>query len=145
MENLAKVLIKFSVLKLIAQAQERKKMGTRDFRKMKAWQVSYKLSIETYKATKNFPDKESYGLISQMRRAAVSVSANISEGSGRASEKDFVRFLYIANGSLTELECFLMISNELNYLDIDLYQKLQTIREECGKILNGLIKKISQG
>ena len=102
-------------------------MGTRDFKKIKAWQVAHKLSVETYAATQKFPDKEIYGLVSQMRRSAVSISANIAEGSGRFSEKDFLKFLYIANGSLTELECYLIISHDLKYLNFDHYSRLQEI------------------
>lgn len=74
------------------------------------------LVTEVYKATSNFPDKERYGLVSQINRAAVSIPSNIAEGAGRNSDKEFVQFLAIANGSSFELETQLVLSQNLGYL-----------------------------
>ena len=75
-----------------------------DFKDIKAWQKADDLVVEVYEKTKDFPREELYGLTSQMRRAAISVCANIAEGSGRGSLSDYCRFLFIAQGSLSELE-----------------------------------------
>lgn len=75
-----------------------------DFKTIKAWQKADDLTVEVYEKTRDFPSDERFGLTSQMRRAAVSVGANIAEGSGRGSLADYIRFLFIAQGSLSELE-----------------------------------------
>jgi four helix bundle protein len=82
---------------------------------LKVWQESMDLVIQIYKLVENFPKHEVYGLSSQIRRAAVSIPSNIAEGAGRSGEKEFIRFLYIALGSLSEVETQLEISQRLNY------------------------------
>ena len=82
---------------------------------LKVWQESMDLVIQIYKLVENFPKHEIYGLSSQIRRAAVSIPSNIAEGAGRSGEKEFIRFLYIALGSLSEVETQLEISQRLNY------------------------------
>ena len=103
----------------------------RDFRKLKIWQRSHQLKLDVYKQTINFPKAERYGLVSQMRRSAASVPANIAEGCGR-SEGDFGRFLQIAMGSATELEYHLILASDLNYIHKDeadpLIEELQQIK-----------------
>ena len=88
-----------------------------NFRELKVWQKSMELSFSIYKITENFPAYELYGLLSQMRRAAVSVASNIAEGAGRESDAEFSHFLDIARGSSFELETQLIIANKLNYTD----------------------------
>jgi len=80
------------------------------------YQKSLDLVVEIYQLTNDFPESEKYGLISQLRRAAVSVPSNISEGAGRNSKKEFIQFLHIALGSLNEIETQLEIAKRLNYL-----------------------------
>jgi len=82
-----------------------------NLQELKIWQKAINLSIGVYEITSNFPKEEKYGLISQIRRSAVSIPSNIAEGAGRNSNKEFVHFLSIANGSAFELQTQLIISN----------------------------------
>jgi four helix bundle protein len=82
---------------------------------LKVWQESMDLVIQIYKLVENFPKHEVYGLSSQIRRASISIPSNIAEGAGRKGGKEFTRFLYIALGSLSEVETQLEISQRLNY------------------------------
>lgn len=86
--------------------------------KLEVWQEAMHLVQEIYQLTQKFPKYELYGLASQMQKAAVSIPSNIAEGAARGSKKDFVRFLYIARGSLAELETQLNISQNLGYLTL---------------------------
>ncbi|OGI07284.1 MAG: four helix bundle protein [Candidatus Margulisbacteria bacterium GWF2_35_9] len=106
------------------------------------WKNSIILVKEIYKVTKVYPKEEIYGLTSQIRRAAVSVPSNIAEGAARHSDKEFIQFLYIALGSVSEVETQIIISNELGYItDIrDLNQQVNAIR----KMLLGLIKAVNK-
>ena len=88
-------------------------MRLRNHKDLKVWEKSIDLAEEIYKITKNFPKEELYGITSQIRRAAVSISANIAEGAARNSNKEFIQFLYIALGSLSELETELIISKRV--------------------------------
>ena len=114
----------------------------RDFRTILAWQEADNLVIEVYKVTDSFPIEEKFGLTSQIRRATVSVAANIAEGSGRNSLKDFLRFLYNAQGSLSEVEYYLHIANRLGFLDEDTLAQIETQRAKVGRLLHGFIKSI---
>ncbi len=113
-------------------------------RKIKAWQLADRLAIEVYRATKGFPREEIYGLTSQMRRCAVSVPANIVEGSLRKYLKEYEQFLHIAMASLGELEYYVHLSKELGYLSEDQHKTLNALREETGKTLYGLIKWVEE-
>ena len=101
------------------------------------WKESIKLVKEVYLLLKDFPSYEQFGICSQMRRAAVSVPSNIAEGAGRNSDKELVRFCYIAQGSLSELETQLIISAELGYIksNNEIFKQLSIVR----KILSGYI------
>jgi four helix bundle protein len=116
---------------------------TKGFRKLLVWQRAYQLTLEIYKVTKQFPREETYGLVSQMQRAAVSVPANIAEGHDRNHRKEYLQFLHIAKGSLAEVETFLSLASDLGYLDKQLYTEIENRREETGKMLNGLIKSLT--
>lgn len=83
---------------------------------LKVWQESMTLVVDVYKVTEELPKHEIYGLTSQIRRATVSIPSNIAEGAGRRGEKEFIRFLFIALGSLSELETQLEIAHRLNYI-----------------------------
>lgn len=101
---------------------------------LKIWNKAIELSVEVYKATSNFPKEEIYGLTSQIRRAAISIPSNISEGAGRSSEKEFIYFLGIANGSTFELQTQLIIANKLNLINHDTFSKLLKEIEEIQKM-----------
>ena len=88
-----------------------------DHKKLDAWKFSMDLVEKVYIITKNFPPDEKFGLISQIRRAAISIPSNIAEGSARKSDKELIQFLHIALGSLSELETQLIISKRLDYFD----------------------------
>lgn len=88
-----------------------------NFKELKIWSKSIDLATEIYKATSNFPTEEKYGLTSQMRRCAVSISSNIAEGAGRNTNGEFRQFLGIANGSSYELYTQLILSNKLKLID----------------------------
>jgi four helix bundle protein len=108
-----------------------------------AWQKAIDLVEEVYKITKAFPREEVYGLVSQMRRAAVSVPSNIAEGQSRSS-KDFVHFLTIAHGSLSEVETQMIIANRLGYVTRDQALHFNKMASEVGRLINGLAKSINQ-
>jgi len=116
----------------------------RDYTKIKAWQLADELALLVYKATREFPKSEIWGLTSQMRRAAVSVPANIVEGSARRSRNEYLQFLYIAMSSLTELNYYIRFTNELGYLGTSRYQELWAKAQEGLKTLQGLISYIEK-
>ena len=120
------------------------KASQNGYRNLVVWQKADKLAFEVYLATKSFPKEEIFGLTSQMRRSAVSVPANIVEGYARLSRKEKSHFYYIAHGSLTELEYYIDFSYKLNYMSENQYKGLVNTRDEVGRLLNGLIKSISQ-
>jgi four helix bundle protein len=113
------------------------------FKKLNVWQKAYLLVLNTYKQTQKFPSFELYGLTSQIRRGAVSILANIAEGSERQYKKEFVQFLSIARGSLAEIETYLMLSRDLGYLNQDEFIQLGDLRKEVGRLLRGLYKSLS--
>ena len=109
------------------------------YRDLIVWQKSMDLAKEIYLITKTFPKEELYGLTSQIRRCAISIPSNIAEGKGRNSDKEFVRFLQIALGSVYELQTQLELSLQLNYVNnID---NLLSLSIEIEKMLNTLITK----
>ncbi|MCX5727126.1 MAG: four helix bundle protein [Candidatus Saganbacteria bacterium] len=112
------------------------------FKDLIVWQKAYKLSLDIYNVTKGFPKAEIYGLISQMRRSAISAPANISEGYERKSKKEFLYFLNVAKGSLGELETYLLLSKDLKFIDGSKWQELENLRTECLRLLRGLITSL---
>jgi four helix bundle protein len=102
------------------------------FERLAAWQVCYELTRALYRATEPFPTHELYGLTSQLRRAAVSVIANIAEGSARHGAREFRRFLDIARGSLAELACLIKLSRDLGYLSAPESETLTSLRHRAG-------------
>lgn len=91
----------------------------KNFKELNVWQKSYDLCLMIYRITKEYPKEEQYGLVSQLRRVAVSVPSNIAEGYGRKTTSDYLRFLYIAYGSVCELETQIMISGDLDFIKKD--------------------------
>ncbi|WP_350342391.1 four helix bundle protein [Proteinivorax tanatarense] len=113
-----------------------------DVSKLQVHQKSHKLVLKVYAITKEFPKEEQFGLTSQMRRAAVSVPSNISEGKARGSNKDYRRFLLMSRGSLAELTYQLLLAKDLKYIEADQYEDLLNLADEVGKMLNGLIGRL---
>jgi four helix bundle protein len=111
-----------------------------DYRRLKAWQAAYRLALDVYRVTETYPSAERFGLVSQSRRAAVSVAANIAEGAGRGGGGDFTRFLWIARGSLTELGTELALARDLGMLPAEVAESLLSTLDETGRILMGLLK-----
>jgi len=107
------------------------------------WKRSVDLVTTIYKHSKNFPKDEIYGLTNQIRRAAVSVPSNIAEGAARKSSKEFVQYLYIALGSIAELETQILIGKNLNYLLEDEFNLFQKEITEIRKMILGLIRFLS--
>ena len=107
-----------------------------------AWKEAMRMVKMVYQVSQDFPREEVYGLTSQVRRAAVSVPSNLSEGAARASRKEFSHFLSVAKGSLSELETQLMISADLGYLPVDhaIFAQL----ERVAQLLGGLHRKVSR-
>ncbi|MFW6156723.1 MAG: four helix bundle protein [Armatimonadota bacterium] len=112
------------------------------FRDLKVWQRSIDLSVGVYAATRTFPDDERYGLISQMRRAAASIPANVAEGSARRGQGEFLQFLHVAAGSLAELETFLELARRLDYCEEEVLTSLDDLATEVGRMLYGLIAHV---
>ncbi len=111
---------------------------------LKAWQEAISLVREVYAVTRDFPPDERFGLTAQLRRAAVSVPSNIAEGAARESSKEFVQFLVMARGSLSELETQLLIAKELGYLTEDAVVPLTERLNSKFSLLGGLLRSIRQ-
>ena len=114
----------------------------RDFRKIKAFQFADDLAMEVYKITRRFPKEEIYGLTSQLRRAAISVAANIVEGSSRQHQKDYLHFLSMAKSSLSETEYFLSLVLRLGYLIPKDYEQMDLLAQKTARTLFGLIQAV---
>jgi len=112
----------------------------RDFTDLNAWSEGHKLVIAIYKESKKFPKDEKFGLISQIRRAVVSVTSNIAEGFSRKSKNDKLRFYVMAQSSLTEVQNQLIIAKDIQYLNNDSFNDLSDQSIKVHKILTGLIK-----
>ena len=113
-----------------------------NYKDLLVWQKAYKLCLEVYKITTNFPRSELYGLVSQMRRSALSIPSNISEGHTRQYTKEFIHFLFIALASSSELETQIIISHEMNYMRNEDYDNITVKLVEVRKMLNGLINSL---
>jgi four helix bundle protein len=114
------------------------------FQNLIVWQKAHLFVLDVYAVTKQFPKEELLGLTSQIRRAGVSVSSNIVEGSQRGSDKDFLRFLRMARGSLAEVQAQLMLAKDLDYIQADDFEKLALKAIEINKLLNGLMKGVAR-
>lgn len=112
----------------------------KSFTDLNTWKEAHKLVLVVYKITKNFPKEELFGLISQMRRAAVSITSNIAEGFSRQSYKEKIQFYSMAQGSNTELQNQLLIARDIGYLKELEFTKTANQSVTVHKLLNGLIK-----
>ena len=113
-----------------------------DFRNLEVWRLAHEMTLSIYRVTKSFPTDERYGLTSQLRRAAVSIEANLAEGCGRGSDADFARFVQLALGSASEVECQLLISRDLGYLAADSYEQHKDQIERIKRMLIALLKTL---
>ncbi|MEW6102436.1 MAG: four helix bundle protein [bacterium] len=114
----------------------------KNYKELEVWKKAINLVIEIYKITKSFPLEERYGLTSQIQKSVVSIPANIAEGWGRSSTKEYIQFLIIARGSLMELDTHLIISQKLNYIQIEILEGIQREIESIGRMLNRLIQSL---
>jgi len=114
------------------------------YKELFVYQKGYQLSLEIYRVTNNFPKEELYGIISQMRRAAISIPCNITEGYRREHRKEYIQFLYIAQGSCGELETLLSLSWDLSYINEENFAKLYKIQEDVSRLLRALINSLSK-
>ena len=114
----------------------------RDFRELDVWHKAHAFTLDLYRITAPFPKCELYGLVSQLRRAAVSVEANIAEGCGKKTSLDLCRFLQIAFGSANEIDCELLIARDLRFLEQREYNKLVMQIHEIKKMLAAFIATI---
>jgi four helix bundle protein len=112
------------------------------YKNLEVWKKSYKLTLKIHGITKQFPKEETYGLISQMRRASVSINANIAEGYSTGYLKEYIRYITIAIGSNNELEVYLMLAYDFNYLNKTDFNVLKKKHEEISKMLFGLRKAL---
>lgn len=112
------------------------------FRKLKVWQEAHKLTLLVYRLTDKFPRQELFGLTPQIRRAVVSIAANIVEGHIKHSKKEFLHHLDFANGSLVEVEYYLELARDLGYINNLEYETIENQRIIVGNLLHGFIKSI---
>jgi len=116
----------------------------RTYRNLKVWRKSFKLCLNVYRVTSSFPAEERFGLTAQIRRATVSVPSNIAEGYARETTRDYVRHLWIARGSLAEVETQLMLSRELDVADRADLEALLTDVAEVERMLSALIRSLKE-
>ena len=116
----------------------------RDFKELKVWEKAHALALKVYHSTRSFPVQEQYGVTSQLRRAAVSVSTNIAEGCGRSSEIEFARFLEISFGSASELQYLALLSKDLELFDSATYQQIASDVDEVKRMLYTFINTVKE-
>ena len=116
---------------------------TTSFTSLQVWQQAHALVLAVYKTTENYPKSELFGLVSQFRRAVVSIAANIAEGYKKIGKADKLRFLNIAQGSLEECRYYIILSKDLNYINEQTKIELSTIIEGVSKLLNAYSRKIA--
>jgi len=116
----------------------------RSFTDLRVWQEAMNMVEMIYQLTKKYPKEEMFGLISQTRRAAVSIPANIAEGNGRLSRKEYIHFLFIANGSLRELETLLIIALRITYIQTEELKPIQEQLAIVGRMITALRKSLKE-
>jgi four helix bundle protein len=113
-----------------------------NYRELTVWKRAHAFALEIYQVSRRFPERERYGITAQLRRAAVSVISNIAEGSGRQGDREHVRFLRIARGSVCEIECQLLLSRDIGYLKSDSWKALDQECQDLSRMLNRLIRSL---
>jgi four helix bundle protein len=129
----------------MVNTHEKESTTMRPHQKLEAWSKAIELVTDIYKRSEQFPKEERYGLTGQIRRAAVSIPANLAEGAGRRSKKEFAYFLSNSQGSASELETELIIANRLGYLDETTFARLIGQLERIGRLITGLMRHLSSG
>ncbi len=114
------------------------------YKNLNVWIKADELVLLVYSLTKKFPKEELFGLVSQIRRCAISVPVNLVEGYGRRTQKDKSQFYYIARGSLNELEYYIDLAFKFKYINKDEYEKLFSLRNDVGRLLNGFINTVEK-
>lgn len=115
-----------------------------DYRKLDVWKRAHAQTVIIYRTTSTFPSTERFGLVSQMRRAAASIGANLAEGCGRRGDGDFARFIDIAKGSSDELDYHLLLAHDLQFIDDVAYDALAAENSQVGSMLTGLSRAVRQ-
>ena len=115
-----------------------------DYRKLEVWNLAHELTLAVYRVSSGFPSGETFALTRQLRRSAVSVGSNIVEGAGRATQKEFRRFLQIARASCTETEYQLLLARDLGYLDQDTYRSVANQADRVRRMLTSLQRSVTQ-
>ncbi len=110
----------------------------RSFRELEVWQKAHGLALATYRLTDKFPDRERFGIVSQIRRSAASVPANIAEGFGRRTTKELLQFLTNANGSLEETRYFFILGRDLGYLKNEDFEDMEKQCSSVGQMIGAL-------
>ncbi len=126
---------------MVEQA-ERSRRPVNSYKNLIVWQKAVELVTAVYEITRSFPPSELYGLMSQLRRAAVSIPSNIAEGQGRATKGEFLQFLCHARGSIFEVETQLVIAAKLGYISNETEERLNSKTTEVARILNGLLTSL---
>jgi four helix bundle protein len=113
-----------------------------DFHELIVWRKAHEFTLQVYKITKRFPKEELYGITDQIRRASVSIPANIAEGCGKDSRADFARYIQIAIGSSSEVEYFILLARDLSFLNNDEFNEFSIKITEIKRMLSSLRKKV---
>ncbi len=116
-----------------------------DFRKLKVWEKAHALALRTYQVTGTFPKAETYGLVSQLRRAAVSIGSNLAEGTGRGSKREMAYFVRLSLGSTHELQYQFLLARDLGWISGDIYPTLEASAKEVRAMLEGLRRSMEGG
>ncbi len=116
----------------------------KNFYDLEAWKKGHALVLSIYKITESFPKEETYGIISQLRRASSSITANIAEGFARYHFRDKIRFYHNARGSVAEVQNFLLLAKDLKFIGLDICKNLGREAVGVSKLINGLIKSIEK-
>lgn len=116
----------------------------KDFYDLDAWEHGHRFALEIYRVTKSFPKEELYGIVSQLRRASSSITANIAEGFERYHFNDKIRFYYQSRGSLAEVQNFLLLARDLSYIEEKVCYKLIEEAHQVRQLINGLIRSIER-
>lgn len=117
-------------------------MLIRSFKDLEVWQKAHTLVLDVYRVTEQFPNRERFGVVSQVRRSAASIPANIAEGFGRRTTKELLQSLAVANGSLEETRYFLLLSRDLQYLAIGDFQRLERQCDSVAQMVSALARSL---
>ncbi|MDD5091822.1 MAG: four helix bundle protein [Candidatus Wallbacteria bacterium] len=115
-----------------------------NYDELDVYKEAHKIVLDVYQITKTFPKTEQFNLISQITRAAYSIPSNIAVGNSRNTTKEYINFLYISRGSLGELRYFLLLSKDLEYISVDLYNQMVEKCDRIAKMLNSLINHLKK-